>query len=272
MTPLNILLVVYDPTRDEQPALEKAARIAESVGASVHLFACIHYEEAAKSGDQSGEIRHLIAGQQAVLDDAVAPLKASGIETSTEVEWDKDWYHAVVRASLRHAADMVLKSSFRHSTGKRLLNRTSDWTVMRECQCPVLLVKEREPREERVVLAAIDISATQESYARLNEKILTLSNRILEKGSADVHLVNAFQDFKGVPDKQQLVDDWGIDPDKIHIKLGRPEKVIVERAQHLNASMVVVGNSGRSGIMAAIVGNTVEKILDKLECDILSIP
>ena len=272
MTPLNIMLVVYDPTREEQPALERVAKIAETAGASVHVFACIYYKEAAKSADHAGDIRHLLAGQQAVLDEAVAPLKELDIDVSSEVEWDKDWYHAVVRASLRHSADIVLKSSFRHSTGKRLLKSTSDWTVMRECQCPVLLVKAREPREVRRVLAAIDISATQEAYERLNEKSIHFSNRILEQSGADVHFVNAFQDVRVMPDKQKLIDEWGIEPDKIHIKMGKPEKIIVDSAKHLDATLVVVGNSARSGILAAIVGNTVEKILDKLECDVLSIP
>ena len=270
MTNLNNMLVVYDPTREEQPALERAANIAEFAGAGVHLFACI-YNDTAKSADQSGETRHLITEQQAILEEAIAPLRARRIEVSTEVEWEKDWYHAVVRASLRHTADMVLKSSIRHSTGKRILKGTSDWTIMRECTCPVLLVKEHVPMEARRVLAAIDISATQESYERLNEKILEISTRILERGEAEVHFVNAFQDFKVVPDKQKLVDDWGMDPERIHIKLGKPEKVIVESAQELEVGLVVMGNSARSGFLAALVGNTVEKVLDKLDCDVLSI-
>jgi universal stress protein E len=271
MSPFKTLLVVYDPTREEQPALERAANIAETIQASAHLFACIHYDTA-KSADQSGEIQHLITEQQAVLDDAAASLKERGIDVITEVEWDKDWYHAVVRAALRHDADMVLKSSFRHFAGKRTLKKTSDWIVMRECHCPVLLVKIREPRERRKVLAAIDISATQESYERLNEKILQISNRILDCSGAEVHFVNAFQNFKAVPDKQQLIQDWGIDADKVHIKLGKPEKIILERARELDVNLVVVGNSGRTGLLAAIVGNTAEKVLDKLECDVLSIP
>ena len=265
------MLVVYDPTLDEQPALERAANIAEVVGAHVHLFACI-YHDTAKSSDQSGETRQLISEQQASLDEAIAPLRDRGIEASTEVEWDKDWYHAVVRASLRHPTDLVLKSSHRHSSGKRILKSTSDWTIMRECACPVLLVKGHVPMEERRVLAAIDISATQESYERLNEKIIATSTRILERGEAEVHFVNAFQDFKVVPDKQKLVDQWGLDPERIHIKMGRPEKVIVERARELDVGLVVMGNSARSGLLAALVGNTVEKVLDKLDCDVLSIP
>ena len=60
--------------------------------------------------------------------------------------------------------------------------------------------------------------------------------------------------------------------DKIHIKLGEPDKVIVEQAKKLDVSLVVVGNSARSGLSAAFMGNTVEKVLDKLECDVLSMP
>jgi universal stress protein E len=271
MIQLDKFLVVYDPTREEQPALDRAAKIAEAIQASVHVFACIFYDTA-KSADQSGEIRHLIAGQQGILDQAVAPLSERGIDVSTEVEWDKDWYHAVVRASIKHTADMVLKSSFTHSAGKRLLKRTSDWTVIRECQCPVLLVKERKPREAHRVIAAVDIRATQESYEHLNEKVVEFSNRVLENSGAEVHFVNAFQDFRGVPNKQEMVREWGIEADRIHIKLGKPETVIVDQARALDVSMVVVGNSARSGVLAAIVGNTVEKVLDKLECDVLSIP
>ena len=48
--------------------------------------------------------------------------------------------------------------------------------------------------------------------------------------------------------------------------------MIVNHARSLNASLVVVGNSARSGLAAMIRGNTVEKVLDKLECDILSMP
>lgn len=271
MEEFKSLLVVYDPTREDQPALERAADIAEALEASVRLFACVH-EDTAKSSDPSGDTRQLIAQQQALLEEAIAPLRKRGIDISTEVEWDRDWYHAAVRAALRHSADLVLKSSYHHTVGKRILKSTSDWAIMRECSCPVLLVKGCVPVEPRRVLAAIDISATQESYERLNARILEISSRILERGKAEVHFVNAFQDFKVLPDKQKLVEDWGLDPDKIHIKLGKPEKVIVERARELDISLLVIGNSGRSGLLAALVGNTVEKVLDKLDCDVLSIP
>jgi len=271
MTQFDRLFVVFDPTREEQPALERAANIAEGLSSSLHVFVCIHSDKAA-SDDGPTEIKRLVAEQQDILDRAVASLPDRGIEVSTEVEWGKDWYQAVVRASVERAADLVLKSSSKHSTGKRILNRTSDWTIIRECHCPVLLVKDRSPRDVPRVLAAIDICAKKESYDRLNQNVISFGKQIFNRRGAEVHYVNAFQDFKGVPDRQKLIQDTGIESDRIHIKHGTPEKVIVKHAKKLDVSLVVLGNSARTGLSAALMGNTVEKVLDKLKCDVLSIP
>lgn len=264
-------LVVFDPTREEQPALDRAALIAAETGASLHLFACIH-------GDISGvdreseEVKSRLAEQQSVLDARLAPLVAAGVETSSEVEWDRDWYHAVVRAASRNHADMVFKSSFRHSAGQRLLKSTSDWTLIRECLCPVLLVKTSERPEVPRILAGVDIRATTESYEKLNQHVIEFSRLLVESEMAEVHVVNAFQDYRVKPDRQKLIELAGVDTDHVHIKLGTPERVIVEMAKIIDASLVIVGNSHRSGLTALLHGNTAEKILDKLDCNVLAMP
>lgn len=261
-------LVVYDPTREEQPALDRAAVIADEVGASLHLFACIH-------GDISGtdsEVKIRLAEQQAALDERLAPIAASGVETSSEVEWDKDWHHAVVRASTRNRADMVLKSSFKHSAGQRLFKNTSDWTVIRECPCPVLLVKTSDRPELPRILAGVDIRATTENYEKLNQHVIEFSRLLVESEMAEVHVVNAFQDFRVKPERQELIRVSGVDTEHVHIKMGTPDHVIVEMAKIIEASLVIVGNSHRSGLAAMLHGNTAEKILDKLDCNVLAMP
>ncbi len=268
---LNKLLVVYDPTRDEQPALERAGMIAEEIGASLHLFACIH-GDISGADRESAEVKRLLAEQQAVLEECLTPFSSQGVVTSAEVEWDKDWYHAVVRAAARNHADMVFKSSFKHSTSQRKLKSTSDWIVIRECLCPVLLVKHTERPEVSRILAGIDISARTESYEKLNQHILEFSRKLVESERAEVHVVNAFPDFRIKPERKELIEVSGIESDRIHIKLGAPDKVIVDVAKQLDASLVIVGNSHRSGIAAMMHGNTAEKILDKLDCNVLAMP
>lgn len=264
-------LVVYDPTREEQPALDRAAVIAAEIGASLHLFASIH-GDVSGADRESEAVKALLEEQQAILDQHLVPIAASGIETSSEVEWDKDWHHAVVRASSRNHADMVFKSSFRHSTGQRLLKSTSDWTLIRECLCPVLLVKSNEPADVPRILAGVDIRATTESYEKLNQHVIEFSRLLVESEMAEVHVVNAFQDFRVRPQRKELIKVSGVDNDHVHIKMGTPDRVIVEMAKIIDASLVIVGNSHRSGLAAMLHGNTAEKILDKLDCNVLAMP
>jgi universal stress protein E len=214
----------------------------------------------------------LLAEQQGILDRAVAPMIEGGVEVNTEVEWDEKWCAAVIRASVKSGADLVMKSTFKHSASKRVLNKTCDITLIRGCLCPVLMVKEGGSRDVRRVLAAVDVRARTESYERLNQNVFDFSKRIADSRCIEVHYINAFQDFKSVPSKQELLDNHDVEGDKIHIKLGDPDKVIVELAKELDVDLVVLGNSARSGLPAAFLGNTVEKVLDKLECDVLSMP
>ncbi len=265
------VLVVFDPTRSEQPALDRAAVIAADSGVRFVVFACIH-EDLEGHPNRAEETRRRIGLQREQLAQAVAPLVEQGAAVTTEVEWDRNWYDAVVRASIRHDVSVVLKSTYRHSARQRILNRTSDWTLIRECLCPVLLVREGEPRDMHKILAAIDIRARSEAYDRLNRQIIDFGQRVLDSPRAEVHFINAFQDLKEFPDRNELVRSCGVDSSRIHIQMGDPEEVIVDRARELGASLVVLGNSGRSGLSAMISGNTVEKVLDKLECDVLSLP
>jgi len=265
------LFVVFDPTREEQPALERAAAIARERPIQLHVFACI-FADAEREADRAEFIRGQLADHKVLLDTAVAPLSQAGIPVTTEVEWDRDWYHAAVRASVRNHADLVLKSSYRHSTRQRLLKRTSDWTLIRECLCPVLLVKEGEQSPLRRVLAAIDIRRDDPTSRKLNQHLLDFGSEVLDAGSAELHFVNAGEDLQSLPDRNTLIRCCGVDSSRIHIQLGRPEDVIIDSARSLQANLVVVGNAARSGFSAAINGNTVEKVLDRLNCDVLSIP
>lgn len=267
----NKFFVVYDPTREHQPALERAGRIAAESGAELQVYACI-YGELDKSADKSQEVRVRINRQDKILEAAVAPLREQGICVATEVEWDSDWCASVVRASIRGTADVVFKSSSPHTASQRFFNRTSDWTLIRGCLCPVLLVKEEADRSSRNVLAAIDTRDSDQNYAQLNRRIIDFSRRVMDNANAEVHFINAHRDLESSPDRNALLKSCGVTSDKVRIRMGEPDDVIVDNARELNASLVIVGNSARSGLSALVHGNTVEKIVDRVDCDVLSMP
>jgi universal stress protein E len=56
-----------------------------------------------------------------------------------------------------------------------------------------------------------------------------------------------------------------------HVVRGDAKRVIVEKANALKADIVVLGVSARSGVKGVLVGTTAQKILDKLDCDVLAV-
>jgi universal stress protein E len=267
----NNILVVYDPTSEEQPALERAGVIATENATNIHLFACIH-GDVDPALNKSSEIARRIGEQREKLCTALSALVDQGVNVTTEVEWDKDWYQSVVRASKRLQPKAVIKSSFSHTARKRVLKKTSDWTLIRECECPVMLVKAGGRKDVRRILAAVDLTAPKQSYQKLNQAIIDLGKQVSNSSDAEVHYVNAVRDLKMAPDRNELLKTTGVASENIHIRMGDPENVIVKQAKALDASLVVVGHSARKGFAALLAGNTAEKILDQLDCDILSMP
>jgi len=265
------ILVVYDPTSDYQPALERAALIAEKENSAIHLFSCI-YSELDETADKANEIENLVALQQEILNEAIKPLVEQGLKISTAIEWDKDWYQAVVKASQNSGIEAVIKASHKHSATQRLFKKSSDWTLIRQCDCPVLLVKDRPTGEGRKVLAAVDLRGDKDHYEEINANILDFCRRYVGAEHAELHFVNAHKDLSSRPDKGSMKRACGVASENVHIKMGEPGKVIVKTANELSANLVVIGNSSRSGFSAAVNHNTAEKILDELECDLLAIP
>ena len=60
-----------------------------------------------------------------------------------------------------------------------------------------------------------------------------------------------------------------IPEENCHIKEGMPDEVIPEICNKLDADAVFVGSAGRSGAMAALIGNTCEEIVDYIAADLI---
>ena len=48
-----------------------------------------------------------------------------------------------------------------------------------------------------------------------------------------------------------------------------PDEVIPEICNKLNADAVFIGSAGRSGAMAALIGNTCEEVVDYIAADLI---
>ena len=70
---------------------------------------------------------------------------------------------------------------------------------------------------------------------------------------------------------EEFCAEAAIPRDRAHLVDGNPARVIPRLAKKLNAGIVVMGALSRSGLGRVFIGNTAERILGALPCDVLVI-
>lgn len=263
------ILAVIDPTTDNQRALHRAIRIASATGARVHAYLCGYSR--LQADDVDALQRAGLERYRLWLDHVVKNTDCYGLEVIPTVEWDPDWREALAPAAEKLNCDLIVKSTYRRSAVRRRLLTTADMRLLRTAKCPVSLVK-RESGSSPVddVLLALNIGATDESHARLNEKIIDAGHSVLARNpNARLHAVNAYSDSDYFIHPPDLAHRVGIPRERCYVALGAPEKVIAETATKLNAGLVIIGTVARRGITGVAIGNTAERVLDQLDDDVM---
>jgi nucleotide-binding universal stress UspA family protein len=141
------------------------------------------------------------------------------------------------------------------------------------------------------ILAAVNSFPRDEINADLNQRILDLARSQADRDNAELHVVHAYH----VPGRMLL--PFGIDVDEyraaiarlhrerlmellhvfsipescVHLEQGWPGDVIPAVARREQADVIVMGTLARVGVPGLFIGNTAERALDHVDCDILAI-
>ncbi len=260
---LSKIMVVIDPTTEQQPAFERALESARMTSASLHLCLCLGEENSPADRESAG------AEYQQLLDTMSARAEATGVAATSELVRAQDWRREVVSAAARCGASMVFKGSFDHSAVDREKRQTADWTLLRTSPCPVLLVKNFQDWQHRRVLAAINPETTDEAHIRLNNQIIGMAQSFSSAYGSDAHFVAAFHDLNHAPDGAELARRCGVPVDHIHLQHSKAAEAIRDSAAKLEVDLIIVGTVGRDGIKGQVIGNTSERVLDQTHSDLL---
>lgn len=268
------ILVVVDPTRKEQPALERALASSNlDTHPKIHIFISVDLASTESSADNP----KLYKSADELLD-LFRPLNEKGINYTTEICWAPQWHEAILRSAKNNEVDMIIVSDYSNEdetagSFNGLRHRLSDpkWGLLRNAIRPVFLVRPNALRKRSTILAAVKTQTVKTEYNTLNDKIISRGKWLASLYDADFHVVNAYPDSDNYPDRGQLRRITDMDPGKVHVKLGSPEEVITETAEEIDADIVVIGTLARKGVLAAMRGNTSEKVMDKLKQDIFTL-
>jgi universal stress protein E len=268
---LRKIFCVIDPTTNRQRALERAAWVAGRSRACVHAYLCFPGASAVPADDREEYLAAERRRHELWLEALLAPFRSEGVEFETEIESADDWRSALIDAAQRASADLIIRATYQRSALQRRVLKTTDWTLLREARCPVLLVKTDQPDPARPVLAAVDIKAKDAPHQKLTETVIEYAKAVAAVTGAELHAVNAYQGEMNFVHPPDLAKRLGIERRQAHVGNSAPEDLITEIAGKLGTPLVVIGSLARRGMSGAVVGNTAERILDQIQSDILCI-
>lgn len=300
MKPIRrILVAVKNTARKSSPAVAKAAALARALDARLELFHAITDPVPFDALSASAFEQHLKRGSNRHvqrLEKIAGPLRKQGVTVTTAVEWDYPVHEAVIRRARSQGADLVVAERHAGRHVARWLLRYPDWELLRQSPVPVLLVNRARLYKSPRILAAIDPAHTFAKTARLDDAILELAGKVAEAVRGTLHVMHAYvptavgfdESRLSVANATQLIIEEAekqavlrmdkalraanlanLDSRRRHLVPQHPANSIPALARKLACDVVVMGALSRSGLKGLVIGNTAERVLDDLRCDVL---
>ena len=222
-------------------------------------------------------------------------LARAGLRVRVSVRWDYPAHEAIIRQALRHKADFVIAATRRHRALARPFLSNTDWQLIRLCPVPLLLVKSSRAWRGTKVMCAVDPLHVRAKPAALDPRILKVGAQLARALGGQLHAAHAypplFEYLPGVMSEPLPViahrpakpvntqsaslkrvaretHRFAISERRLHVVAGEPHEVLPRLVRQVHAQIVVMGAVSRSGLKRFFIGNTAERVIDDLNCDL----
>ncbi|MCI6797674.1 MAG: universal stress protein UspE [Succinatimonas sp.] len=295
MRQYNRIIAVIEPRRSEQLALKRAIEFAKynprveitalrlvyDFSADIHVLNRMS-EEATR--------QDVLATNKKQLDDLLEPfIKESPVKITPKAVYTRDIAAGILAEAEHDNCDLIIKAANNHKVLDSILFTPIDWYLLRNSKVPVVIAKDHEWKAGGNIVVAVDFSF--EGHRGANVALLREAQQLSMITKGKIHLVNSasvvlptimlevphyapevFAQSIVKEHKRRILEfakAHNIPEENCHIKEGMPDEVIPEICNKLDADAVFVGSAGRSGAMAALIGNTCEEIVDYIAADLI---
>lgn len=294
MKQFSRILIDVDAAAKAQPALDAAIDVARRCSATVKVvdvvgevpFATRHYLTPQLEAD-------LVAHRLEQLETVAGRI--TDVTVTTEVLRGRP-ATALIREVLRSHHDLLVRSHGRDLGDGGKPFGAIDMELLRLCPCPVWLAGAQKRRAATPqILAAIHANPANPDEQQLNASILDLALMMRDVMGARLHIVQAWIAFgetllashmpkhevvqyveaARISEQQALTDVTRPYTDRlgdavVELVKGEPEDVIERYVDDHGIDLVVMGTVARTGLSGVLIGNTAERVLQRLRVSVLA--
>lgn len=302
----NIILI-YDQNTITQAVIDRAESLAKANVSRITILSVVNNNPSsisiALTGMSSTELfALLIKERQAQVDTLVSTIKQKDIDASAKVLSGTPFLE-IIRQVLRNKHDLVIIAAEGKGGLKERLFGSTSMHLMRKCPCPVWVVKPTKQKNYQHILASVDTTSDypeeEQEQITLNPLIIQLASSMARINKCELHVVQVWSVFAegylsvrgGLSDKSikelrtstkknylHLIEELlaGVDLENITIFKHFPRsedvsKSILSLVKNKKIDLLVMGTVCRTGVAGFFIGNTAEKVLNKVDCSVLTV-
>jgi nucleotide-binding universal stress UspA family protein len=294
------ILVAVDDRQEEHPALQLAVRLAEHNHAKLKVVDVVpEFSWIARLAMPDSEHTRQVLTDDKLrnLEAIAAPLRVKGLDVATKV------LHGKTSGEIRHEVlrsnhDLVLRVTKGALSRRTAFFGTTSMRLLRTCPCAVWLVPaDALPRFSRV-LVAVDPAPGDDAQEAMNRTVFELGRSIANFENGQFHVVHVWELIGSSADESwsipgQMGEAMRKAETKVTTALDRflspyelshrsegvhllrddhgPGHAISKLARQQGIELIVMGTVARTGIAGALMGNTAEQVIDRVECSVLTI-
>lgn len=235
---------------------------------------------------------------------AASELETDPASIATSVRWDYPLADAILHEIEEQDPDLVIKETHHHGPVSRVLFSNTDRQLIQACAKPLWLVKSEVSMSPPRIVAAVARLNPSDANDSLDHRILLSAMQLTAELGGKLHVFHAY-DVPNFGDEvilggsgaaipqpstamlhsshglaadtesehrkaiEQLLRDCSIDDAELTLRAGLPSQSIIDFADEIEASLVVMGASSRSTIERVLLGSTAEHALDRVPSDLL---
>lgn len=203
----------------------------------------------------------------------------------------------IIREVLREKHDLVMKSARGMGGRVGVLFGTTAMHLLRKCPCPVWLIRPEQDRSYGQIMAAVDVDPAMNEDNALNQKIMQMATSLAQIENSKLHVVYSWKrldliyltgEFDYVPppafakaseEMKDMHTKWLADfleqykdqQFQEHLVEGSAGVALPAFAEDHKIDLIVMGTVCRTGIPGFFIGNTAEKILNRIDCSVLAV-
>jgi nucleotide-binding universal stress UspA family protein len=295
MTSPGSILVDEDAIATHHPALEQAARLARRWGARLTIVDVLPWVPSGVRHFVTPDIeKELIEHRRERL--AALAQNVSDVPATTELLRGRP-ATAVIQEVLRGNHNLLVRSHGRDPVDSPRPFGAIDMELLRQCPCPVWLIDGRGRAGDKWrLLAAIRATAAEPEEQELNAQILEWALLLKSAGDAELTVLQAWapygasllrsrmspDEFSEFIETSRRTEDEGLSSFlapyqerltgvAVELVHGEPEDAITSFVESHGVDVVVMGTVARTGIAGLVMGNTAERVLQRLRGSVLAI-